>query len=305
VDGVVSVHVPVMMTEVLSSLKAQDGGRFLDCTFGGGGHSRAIRAAHHNSTVVGIDRDIRAVRRAHATLDEASGIEVLHGTFADVLRLSQGERFEGVLADLGLSTDQLKEGRGFSFRDDGMLDMRMNEENGITAEQVVNQASPAELSRILRTGGAGKDSHRIAQEIVRRRPFRSGKELGDCIAGVVRQERGQSHPATVVFQALRIEVNQEFAQLERLLESAPLIVKPGGRLVIIAFHSLEDMLVTRVMRKWASGDTAPANWRGGDRDASVVRGRLLTKQPLVPTEDEILRNPASRSARVRVFEFAT
>lgn len=310
----VTRHVPVLVREVLEGLGVERGGSFLDCTLGGGGHSSAILGAHPNASIVAVDRDLRAVVRARARFQEEDRIAIHHGRFGDVGQIvgvsGDGEfglatdaqlRFDGVLADLGMSTDQLVEGRGFSFRDAGSLDMRMDEGEGVTAASIINSSSIGELIRILRIGGVGREVSRISHEIVRARPIQSGQILADLVARVVPRTPGGSHPATVVFQALRIAVNREWEEIELLLRVVPRMMKPGGRLAIICFHSLEDQRVTRRLRQWAAGDTAPASRADMRKERPI--GRLLTKSAIEPRPEEVEANPASRSARLRVFEF--
>ncbi len=310
----VTRHVPVLVREVLEGLGVERGGLFLDCTLGGGGHSSAILGAHPESTIVAVDRDMRALGRARTRFQGEERIVIHHGRFGDVARIvgvsgdgvvgvaAEGQqRFDGVLADLGMSTDQLTEGRGFSFRDALSLDMRMDEGEGLTAASLLNSSSMAELMRVLRLGGVGREVSRIANEILRSRPIESGQMLADLVARVVPRTQGGSHPATVVFQALRIAVNREWEEIDSLLQAVPRMMKPGGRLAIICFHSLEDQRVTRQLRQWAAGDTAPASRTDMRRERPI--GRLLTKHAVEPRPEEVQANSASRSARLRVFEF--
>lgn len=297
----VTRHIPVLEREVIAALGAERGGHYLDCTLGGGGHSRALLRAHPQTTVVATDRDLRAVERARERFRDESRITIHHGCFGEVAEVVGEERFDGIFADLGMSTDQLYEGRGFSFRDAGELDMRMNGADGITAASLINEASPGELIRILKVGGVGREASRIVGEIVRLRPILSAQQLSDLVCRVVPRTAGGSHPATVVFQALRIAVNREFEEIDALLAAVPQLIRPGGRLAIICFHSLEDQRVTRHLRRWAAGDTTPAVQRGPRSEQPL--GRLLTKHAIEPSPEEIAANPASRSARLRVFEF--
>jgi 16S rRNA (cytosine1402-N4)-methyltransferase len=202
-----------------------------------------------------------------------------------------------------MSTDQLYEERGFSFSDQGAFDMRMNETDGITAAEFVNGASERELYLALVKGGVGKNAKQIGHAIQRARPITTAKELGEVIRQSQLGKRGESksHPATVVFQAIRIHINREREEIEDLLEAAPHLVKPGRRLAIITFHSLEDRIVTGRLREWESAGTFPASWRGPREGRQL--GHLTTRKPIVPSDEEIDRNPASRSARLRVFEF--
>ena len=299
-----AVHVPVMLNEVVEALGAKDGGMFLDCTFGGGGHTRAILDAHPNSWVVALDRDARAIERGRAWAGRyAERLELIHTPFSNLVKASESRAFDGILADLGMSTDQLVEGRGFSFADQGDFDMRMDESEGVTAADFVNAASEREIFLALAEGGVGKNARAIARTLVFHRPFSSARELADAVKGSQLGKRSSSkvHPATVVFQALRMKINNELSEIEKLMEGAPHVSKPGGKLAIITFHSIEDQAVANRMRKWESAGSYPANWRGIRTEKRI--GRVVNRKPIVPSEDEVLRNPASRSARLRVFQF--
>lgn len=306
----VTRHIPVLLEEVLSAFEYP--GTFLDCTLGGGGHSEALLQAHSNNRVWSFDRDNRAIHRTRERLAGYGERSIVgQSSFADLAMAVAGQKFNGVLADLGMSTDQLFEGRGFSFQDDSTLDMRMDESQDLTAEEVLNSYSERELVVMFKRGGLEKAAKSVASAIVRGRPLRSTRELADLATAVLSRfqkrsrdkesGRRESNPATVVFQALRMEVNQELVQIRSLMSALPALLGPGGRAVIISFHSLEDKEVARVMRLWAQGSTLPARLQTGREERSL--GKLLTRKAIVPSEEEIGRNPASRSARMRVFEF--
>lgn len=298
-----SIHVPVMKSEVVTMLQAAKGGDFLDCTLGGGGHSEAILEASNANSVVALDRDPSAIERAKGNFakygDRFKGI---HESFGNVTGAVEGKNFEGMLVDLGLSTDQLKTERGFSFKDSGPLDMRMDSSQYLSAQQVVNEYGFKELFIALKRGGVGNEAKAVAQAIVSARPINDTATLSRVVEGASRGRSNKTgiHPATVTFQAIRMEVNREIDEIAKMLESAPKVVKKGGRLAVITFHSIEDRLITRTMREWEQGDTTPAK-------ISTVnvskQGTLLTKKPIVPSDSEVRANPASRSARLRVFEF--
>ncbi|MFM1848659.1 MAG: hypothetical protein RL417_2133 [Pseudomonadota bacterium] len=300
-------HVAVLKGEVVDLLEASRGGEFLDCTLGGAGHTRAILEASTDNRVSAVDRDARAIARARESLaqfgDRAS---LSHGAFSAVGDLFKGRRFDGILADLGLSTDQLKEGRGFAFSEDAPLDMRMNEDDPLTAYELVNAASEHDLFVLLRKGGVGPEAKAIARAVVKARPVETTKALAEIVVKAAPPGRGRggekrSHPATVTFQALRIAVNDEFGEIERLLAAVPTLMRSGGRTAIITFHSLEDKIVTETMRRWEGGGEFSAQWPGAFRHEPL--GRLVTRKPVVPSEEEVSRNPSSRSARLRVFRF--
>ncbi len=299
-----SVHVPVLLNEVLEYLNADDGLIFLDCTFGGGGHSKAILDANARNIVFAIDRDKRAVERGEMNFSNYSDrFQIAHGNFSKVSSIFENQKFDAILADLGLSSDQLDEGRGFSFNDSDSLDMRMNEDDGISAESIVNESSLRELIGIFRAGGVGQDSKRYASAILNSRPIKSSKRLSDVIeASATSYAREKTkRPATTVLQSLRIAVNDEFKEIKQFLEEVPRVLSPRGRLGVISFHSLEDKLVAKKMRSWEQGDTSPALVPNPDRKKS--KGKLLTKKAVEPSDAEISQNVRSRSARLRVFEF--
>jgi 16S rRNA (cytosine1402-N4)-methyltransferase len=317
-----TIHYSVLKDEVIEQLARCRQGtdahqcRFLDCTLGGAGHTEALLEALPDCTVIACDRDNRAIERAEKKLSEKFSSDrwkLIHTAFSQVEdSLSDDEKnFDGMLVDLGLSTDQIKENRGFSFRDEDSLDMRMDESIGITAADIVNDSSEKDLLRILRRGGAEKEAFSATKAIVEHRPFKSTAALSEVVSNALqwlerkkKQQRSNYHiktnAATVVLQAIRIEVNKEFEEIDAMLDAAPRLVKKGGRLGVITFHSLEDKLVTKRMRAWAQGNTAPAYLGIIDRGS---KGRFITSQPIVPSEKEIEINPASRSARLRVFEF--
>lgn len=289
---------------MLEFLKASQGGLFLDCTFGGGGHTKAILEASAESKVVALDQDIRAIERAEILKEKFQERLSLHHTqFSDFDKfIDQQILFDGIIADLGTSSDQLAEGRGFSFSDQESLDMRMNEQAEITANFLVNTLSEKELFTLLKKGGVGKEARPASRAIVQNRPFDNASQLAEVIKRAVERYEGgkKRNPATLVFQAIRIAVNQEFDEIDELLKKVPKHVKPGARLVVISFHSLEDRLVARAMRKW-QGESAPALW-GGMQEVKTL-GKLLTSKAVKPGEEEIDKNRRSRSAMLRAFEF--
>ena len=299
-----AVHVPVMLNEVIEALGARGGGMFLDCTFGGGGHTRAILDASPDSWVVAMDRDARALERGSRWASAyGDRLDLVHAPFSKVAEAASGRVFDGVLADLGMSTDQLVEGRGFSFADTGPLDMRMDESAGMTAADFVNTSSEREIFLALAEGGVGKNARAIARTLVFHRPFTSPKALADAVKASQLGKRSQSHvhPATVVFQALRMHINDELGEVKKLLDAAPSVTKQGGKLAVITFHSVEDRAVASRMREWESAGSYPANWRGIRAEKRI--GRVVNKGAEKPSDEEVSRNPASRSARLRVFQF--
>jgi 16S rRNA (cytosine1402-N4)-methyltransferase len=278
---------------------------FLDCTFGGGGHSRAILDSSPDAWVVALDRDMRSIERAKSSWAARYGerLELVHAPFSQLASACSFRGFDGVLADLGMSTDQLREGRGFSFADESALDMRMDESVGQTAQDFLNCSSERDIFIALAEGGVGKNARSIARALVHARPFESARQVAEVVRQSQMGKRTGSgvHPATVVFQALRMAINHEREEIEALLTEVPKVVKKGARLTVITFHSIEDKLITNKMRSWESAGSYPASWRGARTEKKI--GHIVHKKPIEPSDEEVQRNPASRSARLRVFEF--
>jgi 16S rRNA (cytosine1402-N4)-methyltransferase len=307
---VVFAHVPVLVREVVDVLKPEPGKRYLDGTVGGGGHSEQILIeSSPNGRVLGLDRDDEALAAANERLRRFEERFVARqDSFAnakDILSQVGWRAVDGVILDLGVSSHQVDSPeRGFSFRTHAKLDMRMDRRQPLEAQQIVNTYSQAELERMFRYFGEESQARRIAQAIVttrRTRPLQSTTDLVELVERIKGRQRRDHHPATQIFQALRIAVNQELAQLERFLEYGYETLLPAGRLAIISFHSLEDRLVKTAFRKWSRDcifpPRAPRCVCGWSRKVS-----LLTKKPLVPTADEIIRNPRARSAKLRAVE---
>lgn len=302
-------HIPVLRDEAVAMLEPRDGGVYLDGTFGGGGYSGALLDAA-GCTVWAIDRDPSAIARGAALATRHSGrlhlIEDCFGDLLDLLRTEGVTALDGAVFDFGVSSHQIDDpARGFSFRVDGPLDMRMGDA-GITAADVVNTYDEAELADIFYHFGEERASRRIAAAIVRRRTeqtFTTTADLAATIRAVVRPDRSGIDPATRSFQALRIEVNQELAEIERGLEAAAGLLAPGGRLVAVSFHSLEDRIVKRFMSAAAGRMAAPSR-----HDPSQItpreapRFRALTRGVVTPGAAEIAANPRARSARLRGIE---
>jgi 16S rRNA (cytosine1402-N4)-methyltransferase len=294
-------HVAVLSKPAIEFLAVRRGGTYIDATLGLGGHSWEIaRRLGAQGRLIGFDKDPNALERARERLggppDELAGdwprIELVHASFADVAQHVASPGADGLLADLGVSSMQLQDtARGFSFQVEGPLDMRMNPHSGLTAEQVVNRFDERELADAIYEFGEERRSRRIARAIVRARPIRTTAQLADVVSAAARpmnQAERRIHPATRTFQALRILVNRELDDLRTLLSpgAAPQVLKPGGRLVVISFHSLEDRIVKDALRD-------------GARDGLY---RVLTKKPVTANSEEIDRNPRSRSAKLRAAE---
>ena len=288
-------HVPVLLKEAIDFLAVQRGGTYLDATVGLGGHSSEIaKRLGAPGHLIGFDKDPAALeiasQRLGVRVNESPTVTLIHASFAEVGERIPPASLDGLLADLGVSSLQLDNPeRGFSFQADGPLDMRMNPMSGRTAEQVVNHLDERELADVIYEFGEERRSRRIARAIVRSRPILTTAQLAAVISAAARpmnQAERRIHPATRTFQALRIFVNHELNDLRALLEAAPQVLKPGGRLVIISFHSLEDRMVKDALRD------------------GVKQGHyeLLTRKPVTAGEEEIDRNPRSRSAKLRAAE---
>jgi len=302
-------HIPVMGAEVLQLLAPRDGGRYLDATFGGGGHAEAILSAAA-CTLWAIDRDPEAIARGAALAARFPGrLHLLHGRFGEMRKLLQDAgvgSLDGIVFDLGVSSFQLDEPRrGFSFRADGPLDMRMGQE-GRSAADLVNQLSEDELARIFREFGEERHAPRIARAIIaarKRAPLSSTGELAAIVRSVVPPDASGIDAATRSFQALRIAVNDELGELSRALEQAKDLLAPAGRVVVLAFHSLEDRLVKRFMAAQAGRTPKPSRHvPGPDFQAPAPMFRLLTPHALRPSAAEVAANPRARSARLRALE---
>ncbi|HWL79934.1 MAG TPA: 16S rRNA (cytosine(1402)-N(4))-methyltransferase RsmH [Roseomonas sp.] len=305
-----SSHIPVMLKEVLSTLAPREGGRYLDGTFGGGGYARAILSAAR-CTLYAIDRDPDAIARGAALAADFPGQLVLvEGRFGEMLELLASHdvaRLDGVVLDLGVSSFQIDQAeRGFSFRADGPLDMRM-EKQGRSAAELVNRLPEAELATILWELGEERHSRRIARAIVAARqeaPIETTGRLVQIIHSVMPRDPSGIDSATRSFQALRLAVNDELGEVERGLAAATKLLAPGGRLVVVAFHSLEDRIVKRFMQQAAG--RAPGASRHAPAAILAPRAapefRLLTTNALRPGEAETAANPRARSARLRALE---
>jgi 16S rRNA (cytosine1402-N4)-methyltransferase len=306
VAGGLARHIPVLGRPTVELLHVYGGGIYVDATFGAGGHSRAILAAA-NCNVIAIDRDPNAVTGGADLVRSARGRLVLvEGKFSDlqaVVRNCGYDAIDGVVFDLGVSSMQLDEAaRGFSFRHEGPLDMRMSRD-GPTAADVVTSASERELAAIVAAFGEERHARRVARAIVAARraaPIRTTRALAEVIAGVVPARGDAINPATRTFQALRIFVNDELTEFAAGLAAAEQVLKPGGRMVVLAFHSLEDR-ITKSFLVERSRPSAPSRHRPAPAQLAATF-RILTPRPIVPDEAEISANPRARSAKLRAAE---
>ena len=278
-------HIPVLSGEVINGLMVRPCGHYLDATVGGGGHSRLILAAAPDVRVTAVDQDEDALAAAQKELAEfGERVEFVHSNFATYKY--PPSTFDGIIADLGVSSHHLDTAeRGFSFRKEASLDMRMNRQQSLTASDVINDWDEADLADIFFRYGEERLSRRIARRIVEKRPFQTTTELASAIASSVppKYRYARIHPATRVFQALRIAVNDELKSLETFLSKAPPALVPGGRLAIISFHSLEDRIVKHSIR-----------------ESPLLQ--VVTKKPIIAGEQEIIENARSRSAKLRIGE---
>ena len=300
-------HLPVLLNECIEQLGIRPGGDYLACTLGGGGHSSAILRKFEGGSLTGIDRDADALAAATARITDPR-FRALRGNFHDARQLTGDAVFDGILADLGVSSHQLDvRERGFSYHDDAPLDMRMDAEQPVTAADIVNTRSEDELNRIFRDYGEGKWARQIARVICDRRksaPIETTSQLVDIIdASIPKKFRGKdgSHPARRTFQALRIAVNDELDPLADAVKMLSDMLRPGGRLCIITFHSLEDRIVKNAFRELANPCTCPPGL------PVCVCGkkptvRLITRKPITATDSELKENPRARSASLRVLE---
>ncbi len=307
------MHVPVLLKEVVEGLNAQKGGKFIDCTVGDGGHLMAVLEANPKNKVMGIDLDQTSLDKLASQLVQ-KGLDqrakLVQGNFRDTAKLARENGFEsvdGILLDLGFSSSQLDEpGRGLSFQTDGPLDMRLNPEAKLTAEEVINTYQPDELQKVIEDFGEERFAKRIMYGVMAVRKTGSIKTtsqlaeiIRQAIPGQVRYKANDN--IRRVFQAIRIEVNQELKNLEKVLPQTTELLTPHGRLAVISFHSLEDRMVKEFLVQQAKGCICPPDF------PTCVCGKLplmkiLTKKPKIATEEEGVNNPRSKSAKLRLAE---
>jgi 16S rRNA (cytosine1402-N4)-methyltransferase len=305
----VNEHIPVLAAEALAGLALEAGGYYVDATFGRGGHSALIlQALGREGRLLALDRDPQAIAAGRRHFADEVRLTLEHASFADLATLVPAHAHEhacrGVLFDLGVSSPQLEDaGRGFSFRADGPLDMRMDPTRGEPVSAWLARASVDEIRQVIATFGEERFARRVAQAIVaarRERALRSTRELAAVVVDAVRSREPGKHPATRTFQALRMFINDELGQLERGLAAAVKVLAPGGRLAVITFHSLEDRAVKRFMQRESQPDPAL-------RHLALLPARVRPRLKLIgrktrPGEAEIARNPRARSALLRVAE---
>ena len=300
-----SPHIPVLLNEVVEVFKEVEEGYIVDCTVGYGGHSEALLKSNKNIKLICIDQDREAIEFSKKRLEKYKNrVIFINKKFSKAIEEIQKYNIKGVLADIGVSSLQLdKLERGFSFNSPN-LDMRMNQNSHLTAYEVVNNYSKSELERIFKEYGEIKNFKKLAELIISERikkPFESAKELADFIAKNFKHSK--LHPATLAFQAIRIEVNQELEELKNLLENLKKLSNFKFLVAIISFHSLEDKIVKKTFKEWSQNCICPPYMIKCECGGNNALGKIITKKPITPSKDELDKNPRSRSSKLRVFRF--
>lgn len=301
------VHVPVLLDEAITALQPGPGGWFIDCTVGPGGHAAAIlERISPSGRLLGIDADPEAIKMSKDKLgDYGEAVTLVNDNFVNLEAICKEYQFhpvDGILFDLGVSSLQLDTAeRGFSFRLDAPLDMRFNPEQGLTASDIVNGFSEQELAKLIERYGEERHSRRIARHIVQNRPVATTAQLAQLVEQASYGKRARIHPATRTFMALRIAVNKELQSLELALKQTPNLLRPGGRLTVISYHSLEDRIVKQFMRYAASSCLCPPG-TVICCCGHVPTLKLISRKVIKPASLEIESNPRSRSARLRIAE---
>ncbi|MGA7389974.1 MAG: 16S rRNA (cytosine(1402)-N(4))-methyltransferase RsmH [Pseudolabrys sp.] len=306
VAGGLAPHIPVLGRPVVEFLQPRDGGVYIDGTFGAGGYTRAILAAAH-SRVIGIDRDQTAIALGADLVEQAKGrLTLVEDRFSNLDAIARTVGYntvDGVVLDLGVSSMQLDRAeRGFSFRLDGPLDMRMGSE-GPSATEVIAAVNERDLADIIFSLGEERHSRAVARAIIKARssvPIETSRALAEIVASVVRSRPGDIHPATRTFQALRSFVNDELSELVTALQAAERILKSGGRLVVVSFHSLEDRIIKSFFAD--RGEIRSGSRHAPEVKRPILTFRILSKRPVVADEDEVMRNARARSAKLRAAE---
>jgi len=295
-------HIPVLYNETLEAFENINEGYIIDCTLGYAGHSFGLLEQNENVKLIANDQDEEALAFSKERLkDFESRVTFNKGNFETVVQTFKDLPIKGILADIGVSSLQLdKVERGFGFDSDS-LDMRMNQDQTLDANTVVNSYSQADLETIFRNYGEVREYKKVASLIVSNRPFTSAKELSTFLSQ--KMHKGKLHPATLPFQAIRIEVNDELGVLERLFESLEVANLSNCIIGIISFHSLEDRIVKTYFKKWTKSCICPPEAFRCECGNNHKKGKILTKKPIIPTKAEIKQNPRSRSSKLRVFRF--
>lgn len=295
-------HIPVLLNEVLEAFDDIHEDYIVDCTLGYGGHSLALLENDPNIKLICNDQDDAALDFSKKRLEAYSDRIIFHkGNFENVITDFKDHPIKGILADIGVSSLQLDEtSRGFGF-DSDVLDMRMNQNSDLSANDVVNGYSLYELEKIFKEYGEVREYKKAASLVVNNRPFKSAKELSELF--LKKMHKGKIHPATLPFQAIRIEVNDELGVLERLFDTIEKAKPNGATVAIISFHSLEDRIVKNYFKKWSKSCICPPESFRCTCGNNHSKGKIITKKPIVPTNEEIKKNPRSRSSKLRIFKF--
>ena len=306
-------HTPVLLRETIEGLRIQPEGTYVDCTLGGGGHSSVILGKlNDQGRLIGIDQDGAAVAAAGERLKGFTNVTIVRDNYCNVKQVLDGlgiQSVNGFLLDLGVSSYQLDTPeRGFSYKSDAPLDMRMDDRGAMTAADIVNNYSQADLTRVIRTYGEEKFAANIARHITAAReggPIKTTGQLVEIIRAAIpmKVQKTMGHPAKQTFQAIRIELNRELAVLSDTLETMIDLLAPGGRICVITFHSLEDRIVKNIFKDAQDPCTCPPDFPRCVC-GKVSKGRIVTKKPLIPTEEEIRSNPRAKSSKLRIFEKA-
>lgn len=295
-------HIPVLFNETLEAFQDINEGYIIDCTTGYAGHSEGLLKQNEDISLICNDQDEEALLFSQKRLEPfKTRVLFNQGNFEHVLDSFRGFNIKGILADIGVSSLQLdKSTRGFGF-DGDTLDMRMDQTKSLDASVVVNTYSQAELERVFKEYGEVREYKKVASLIVNNRPFSSAKELADFLSK--KMYKGKIHPATLPFQGIRIEVNDELGVLERLFDSIEEIKPKDCIVAIISFHSLEDRIVKNYFKKWSKSCICPSDAFRCTCGNNHALGKVITKKPIIPTKEEIKQNPRSRSSKLRIFKF--
>ena len=295
-------HVPVLYEETINAFKNINNGYIIDCTTGFAGHSSGLLSSNKNINLICNDQDDEALAFSKKRLEEfSSRVTFNKGNFEHVIDTFKDYDIKGVLADIGVSSLQLdKLERGFGFESD-TLDMRMNQNQSLDAATVVNTYSQDELERVFKECGEVREYEKVASLIVENRPFTSAKQISELL--FKKMSKGKIHPATLPFQGIRIEVNDELGVLERLFDSLENAKFKDCIIAIISFHSLEDRIVKNYFKKWTKSCICPNEVFRCECGNNHALGKIITKKPIVPTNEEIKQNPRSRSSKLRIFKF--
>ena len=295
-------HIPVLYKETLEAFISINDGYIIDCTTGFAGHSSGLLSSNENVKLICNDQDDEALAFSKKRLEDFSSRVIFNkGNFEHVIDTFKDYEIRGVLADIGVSSLQLdKLERGFGFESD-TLDMRMNQNQSLDAATVVNTYSQDELERVFKECGEVREYKKVASLIVNNRPFTSAKEISELLAK--KMSKGKIHPATLPFQGIRIEVNDELGVLERLFDSLENAKFKNCIVAIISFHSLEDRIVKNYFKKWTKSCICPSGIFRCECGNNHALGKIITKKPIIPTNEEIKQNPRSRSSKLRIFKF--